>query len=52
MRNIQIKKGDLTIKENVECIYERPVSKFGNSAKIDSQKKWIGKRAYVIIIKD
>ncbi|MBU4503007.1 MAG: DUF2080 family transposase-associated protein, partial [Nanoarchaeota archaeon] len=25
---------------------------FGNSAKVDAQKKYIGQRAYVIIIKD
>ncbi len=52
MRTIQIKHGDLTIKENVEVIYERVITTFGNSAKIDAQKKYIGKRAYVIIIKD
>ncbi|MBU4501711.1 MAG: DUF2080 family transposase-associated protein, partial [Nanoarchaeota archaeon] len=26
--------------------------RFGNSAKVDAQKKYIGQRAYVIIIKD
>ncbi|HEC89381.1 MAG TPA: DUF2080 family transposase-associated protein, partial [Thermoplasmatales archaeon] len=25
---------------------------FGNSAKVDAPKKYIGKRAYVIILKD
>ncbi|MBN2250482.1 MAG: DUF2080 family transposase-associated protein [Candidatus Altiarchaeota archaeon] len=52
MRKIQVIKGDLTIKEKVECIYEKIVTPVGNSAKIDSQKKHIGKRAYVIILKD
>lgn len=52
MRQIKIKKGDLEIKEKVLQVYERTVTKFGNSAKIDSQKKFIGKRAYVIIIED
>ena len=52
MRGIQVKKGDLTIKENVEVIYERRITPFGNSAKLDAPKKYIGKRAYVIIVND
>ena len=52
MRDVQVKKGELHIKEDVEAIYERRVTPFGNSAKIDSQKKYIGKRAYVIIVND
>jgi putative transposon-encoded protein len=52
MRTIDIKKGDFTLKEKVECVYERTITAFGNSAKIDAQKKFIGKRAYVIVIKD
>ncbi|MFH0861468.1 MAG: DUF2080 family transposase-associated protein [Candidatus Altiarchaeota archaeon] len=40
------------IKENLEVIYEKVVTAFGNSAKIDPQKKYIGKRAYVLILKD
>ncbi|MFH1649777.1 MAG: DUF2080 family transposase-associated protein [Candidatus Woesearchaeota archaeon] len=28
------------------------MTSFGNSAKVDAQKKYIGKRAYVIVIKD
>lgn len=51
MRTIQVRKGDLAIKEKVECIYERTITKFGNSAKLDAPKKFIGRRAYVIIVK-
>jgi putative transposon-encoded protein len=51
-RKIEVKKGDLSINENVEVLYERTITPFGNSAKIDAPKKYIGKRAYVIIIKD
>lgn len=51
MRDIRVIKGDLHIRENVEIIYEKTITPFGNSAKIDAQKKYIGKRAYVIIIK-
>jgi putative transposon-encoded protein len=52
MRNINIIKGKLTLKEDVEIVFEKVVTKFGNSAKVDAQKKYIGKRAYVIIMKD
>ena len=52
MRDIRVIKGNLHIKEEVECVYERVITPFGNSAKVDAQKKWIGKRAYVLVIKD
>ena len=52
MRQIQIKTGDLTIKEKVIVVYERTITPFGNSAKLDAQKKYIGKRAYVIVVDD
>ncbi|MFH0752228.1 MAG: DUF2080 family transposase-associated protein [archaeon] len=52
MRTVQVIKGDLTIKEKVEVIYERKITPFGNSAKLDAQKKYIGRRAYVIVLKD
>jgi len=52
MRRITVKKGDLTIKEKVEVVYEKTITPFGNSAKVDAPKKYIGLRAYVIIVKD
>jgi putative transposon-encoded protein len=44
--------GKLTINENVEAIFERVVVPHGNGAKVVAQKKDIGKRAYMIILKD
>ncbi len=52
MRKIQVKKGDLTINEKVEVLYEKRITPFGNSAKIDAPKKYIGKRAYILILED
>jgi putative transposon-encoded protein len=52
MRQINIIKEKLTLAEDVEIVFEKTVTPFGNSAKVDVQKKYIGKRAYVIIIKD
>ena len=52
MRNIKIINGKLSLKENVEIVFEKVVTMFGNSAKVDVQKKHIGKRAFVIIMKN
>lgn len=51
-RQIKMIKGDLTIKEKVEVVYEKKVTPFGTSAKIDAPKKFRGKRAYVFILKN
>ena len=37
------------ILENVKLYYEKEVTKFGNSAKIDCPKRHIGKKAIVVI---
>lgn len=47
-----IVNGPLNLGEEVVEIYERKVSAYGNGAKVDAQKKYIGYRAYVIIVKD
>lgn len=45
MRKVKTK----LIIENVKLYFEKEVTKFGNSAKIDCQKKYIGKKAIVVI---
>lgn len=52
MRKVEITDGELTLQEKVEVVYEKVVTSFGNSAKIDAPKKYRGWRAYVIIVKD
>ena len=52
MRSIEVKKGDFIVRERVEVVYEKVVTPFGNSGKIDAPKKYIGKRAYVVVVKD
>jgi len=51
MRNVRVEKGKLVLRDNVLEFYEKRVTPYGNGAKVDSQKKFIGKRAYVIILK-
>lgn len=53
MREIKaIVGGKLVIKDTVEQIYEKRITTYGNGAKIDAPKKYIGKRVFIIILKD
>ncbi|HEC89120.1 MAG TPA: DUF2080 family transposase-associated protein [Thermoplasmatales archaeon] len=52
MRRIKISDKDVILTDEVKVFYEKKVTPFGNSAKVDAPKKYIGKRAYVIILKD
>lgn len=52
MRKIEVKEGDFIVKEKVEVVYEKRITPFGNSAKIDAPKKYIGRRAYVVVVQD
>jgi putative transposon-encoded protein len=50
MRKIEVREGNLTIKEKVEMVYEKRITPFGNSAKLDAPRKYRGWRAYVVIV--
>lgn len=50
-RKIIVTKNRIVLGDDVEIFYERIVTPFGNSAKVDSNRKYIGRRAYVIILK-
>jgi len=52
MRKVKIVKDKIILTDDVEIVYEKRVTPFGNSAKVDAPKKYIGKRAYVVILKD
>ncbi len=49
MRKILKKKQNEIRIQNITGYYEKIVTPFGNSAKIDCPKKYIGKKAYIII---
>jgi len=51
MRKIKVREGNLTLTEKVEIVYEKIITPFGNSAKIDAPKKYRNWHAYVIVIK-
>lgn len=52
MRKIQVSTQKIELTDEVECFYEKIVTPFGNSAKIDAPQKYRGRRAYVIILKE
>lgn len=52
-RIIELKQGTLILKENnIKGFLERTVNSIGTSGKVDVPKRFIGKRAYVIIVDD
>lgn len=53
VRNIKLNKGNLTLEEkNIKGFLERTVNSIGTSAKVDVPKRFMGNRAYVIIVED
>jgi len=52
-RKIELDQGKLQLTETkVEGFLERIVTPIGTSGKADVPKRYIGRRAYVIILKD
>ena len=51
MRKIEIIKKRIVLTDEVELVYEKRVTPFGNSAKVDAPRKYRGRRAYVVILK-
>jgi len=52
MRRIEIVNKNIRLTDEVECVIEKICTPFGNSAKIDCPKKYLGKRVYLIVLKD
>lgn len=52
-RIVEINRGKLRLTESkIEGFLERIVNPVGTSAKVDVPKRYLRKRAYVIIVKD
>ena len=52
MRKINITTKNLHLSEDVIAIMEKRVTPYGNGAKVDCIKEYIGRRAYVVIVKN
>lgn len=52
MRKIETHiSNEITIK-NIQAYFEKTVTLFGNGAKIDTPKEYIGKKVIVIVLRD
>jgi putative transposon-encoded protein len=52
-RIVEINKGKLKlVDKRIEGFLERTVNAIGTSAKVDVPRRYMGKRAYVVIVKD
>lgn len=52
MRKIKLEKGNFTMEDEVIGFIEKRVTKFGSGAKIDCPKEHLGKRVYVLVLKE
>ena len=52
MRRVEVKDGKFSLSDEVELVYEERVTKFGHGAKIGCSRKYLGKRVYVIVLKE
>lgn len=50
MRKVTVSRGSLVLREDdVLGFIEKTVTPFGNGAKVDCPKEYLGKRAYIVI---
>ena len=52
MRKVNITTKNLRLSEDVLVIMEKRVTPYGNGAKVDCTKEFIGRRAYIVIVKN
>jgi putative transposon-encoded protein len=52
MRRFKFQNKKFTFESKVEFFFEKQINKFGNGAKIDAPKSYIGKRVIVLVCED
>jgi putative transposon-encoded protein len=52
MKRFRLQEGRFEFHDNVVGFFERKVTKFGNGAKIDCPKEYLGKRVYIVVCDD
>lgn len=51
MRKFNFKNGDFCLKSEVDFFFEKKINKFGNGAKIDAPKEFIGRKVIILVEK-
>lgn len=49
MKILKINNGNLEIRDKVEGFFLKIVTRYGNGAKVDVPKKYLGRSAYIIV---
>lgn len=52
MRRFELKEGEFVFSTGVLGFYEKRITRFGNGAKIDAPKRFIGHRVIVLVLED
>jgi len=52
MKKVKIEKTTKLIINNIEGFLVRRVTRFGNGAKVDCPKEYLGRKVYLVIVKD
>jgi putative transposon-encoded protein len=50
-RKVKMEEGKFELTDNFEFIFEKEITKFGNGAKIDAPKEFLGRKVYVVVRK-
>ena len=52
MKKILVEKGRLKLTDNVSGFFQKTVTPFGNGAKIDCPKEYLGRTVYVLVVEE
>ena len=52
MKRFQFKKEIFSFQTEVKFFFEKQITKFGNGAKIDAPKEFIGKKVIVLVLEE
>ena len=52
VRQIRIERGKLVLTDNVIGFFQKTVTPFGNGAKIDCPKEFLGRTVYVVVVEE
>lgn len=51
MRKFKFKDTEFSMKSKVDFFFEKKITKFGNGAKIDAPKEFIGRKVIILVEK-
>ena len=51
MRKFEYKMDEFSFKSKVDFFFEKKITKFGNGAKIDAPKEFIGRKVIILVEK-